>query len=103
MKVKKLVNTHTLADFFGMGTMDTNRHIKNGLRLDYIYIVLNREDLTIKQKRNYIKNTSMSLGMQENIWNRYQGDYGFLYCKQKSNTLDVLIQQEGGTILNVSL
>jgi len=82
------IDIDILIDFFSMHRTAIYRHIKRGLRLDYIYIVLNRPELTTKEKRDYIYKTSMSFGMKENIWSRYQGDYGFLYCQDKSNSLE---------------
>lgn len=85
---KYRVKTSLLVDFFSMPLSVVNRHLRSGLRLDCLYIVLNRPDLTTKQKRDFVFNTSMSFSMKENIWNRFQGDYGFAYCKQKSNSLE---------------
>lgn len=82
------VKTSILVEYFQMPRSIVNRHLKSGLRLDYCYLVLNRIDLSTKEKRNYIFNTSMSFSMKENIWNRFQGDYGFAYCKQKSNSIE---------------
>ena len=95
---KQQIKNSVLAEYFYMHKTQISRHLKSGLRLDYIYIVLNRPDLTTKEKRNYIFNTSMSFSMKENIWSRYQGDYGFAYCQQKSNSLEFEIIQEGGAV-----
>ena len=101
---KTLIDTRKIADFFGMAHIDVYKHIKKGNRLDLVYSVLSNDDLTIKEKRTYLfHNTSLSLGMKNNLWERFTGDYGFEYCKTGSNSLDVLIQQEGGKLLDVSL
>jgi hypothetical protein len=86
--IDQLVSTDILTDFFSMHLTQVSRHLKSGLRLDNIYIVLNRPDLTTKEKRDYVFRCSMSFSMKENIWNRFQGDYGYAYCKQKSNSLE---------------
>lgn len=89
--VKKLISTRELADFFSMHNVDVYRCLRMGLRLDYVYIVFNRDDLTIKEKREWLYKTSMSKRKKDNIFERCMGDYGFLYNRSKSKSLEFRI------------
>lgn len=76
-----------------------NKHIAKGNRLDLVYSVLSNANLTTKEKRDYLyNNTSLSLGMKNNLFERYMGDYGFSYCKTGSYSLEFKIHQEGGQV-----
>ena len=96
---KSSIDTRKIADFFGMQRIDVNKHIAKGNRLDLVYSVLSNDDLTTKEKRTYLfHNTSLSLGMKNNLWERYCGDYGYAYCKSGSYSLEFEIIQEGGQV-----
>ena len=96
---KSIVDTKIIADFFGMPRIIVNRHIVTGKRLDFVYSVLNNDNVSLKDKRNYLfKNTSLSLNMKINLWERFIGDFGYEYCKSGSYSLDFEIIQEGGTV-----
>jgi len=88
---KKLIDIKELADFFGMEKVDIGKHFAKGNRLDYIYIVLNRDDLTTREKKTYLYKTSMSEAFKDNIWQRFSGDYWFAYCRGKSKSLEFRI------------
>jgi len=89
--IKKVIKIDVLADFFGMEKVDIGKAFAKGYRLDYVYIVFNRDDLTIREKKTYLYKTSMSESFKNNIWQRFSGDYWFAYCKNKSNSLEVTI------------
>ena len=94
-----LIDTRIISDFFGMSRIDVNKHIAKGNRLDLVYSVLNNDSLSIKEKRTYLfHNTSLSLGMKNNLWERFTGDYGYAYCKSGSYSLEFEIIQEGGQV-----
>ena len=96
---KKLYDSNKIADFFSMTNLDVYKHIKKGNRLDLVYKVLNNDNLTLKEKRAYLfYNTSLSLGMKNNLWERYTGDYGYAYCKSGSYSLEFKIIQEEGQV-----
>ena len=91
MKHKSIVSTNKIADFFGMSRTDVNKNIAKGNRLDLVYSVLSKDNLTLSQKKDYLRNTSLSEGMKNNLFERYMGDYGFEYCRTGSNSLEVRI------------
>ena len=96
---RKTYDTNIIADFFSMQPIDVYKHIAIGNRLDLVYTVLNNDSLTTKQKRTYLfYNTSLSLGMKNKLWERYNGDYGFSYCQSTSMSLEFEIIQEGGSV-----
>ena len=96
---RSLIDTRLIADFFGMSRSDVNKHLAKNRRLDLIYKVFNNDNLTTKEKRTYLyHNTNMSLEMKNNLWERFNGDYGYNYCKTGSMSLDFEILQEGGAV-----
>ena len=96
---KKTYDPDKIADFFGMDKIYIRRHIANGKRLDLVYLVLSNDDLTIKEKRDYLfYKTSLSSNMKINLWERFTGDFGYNYCKSGSYSLEFEIIQEGGAV-----
>jgi hypothetical protein len=89
MKNKSLIDTKLIADFFGMSRLVVNKHLAKKSPLDLIYIVFNDDNLTTREKRTYLyHNTDLTLNMKNNLWERFNGDYGFEYCKTGSMSLE---------------
>lgn len=66
------VPNYTIAAYLDMNPTNVSRYIKRGDRMDLVYAVLTRTDLTDKQKKNYIMGTSLSEYFKSKIWRVYQ-------------------------------
>ena len=85
---KSLIRKTTLKDFFGMSSKDVSLYFSKGCYLDFIYIVLNRDDLTRAEKKKYIYSLSITEEIKDNLWQRFCGDFWFKYCKNKFEGAD---------------
>lgn len=71
VKPRQKIKTRVLAKYFNVDTTTINRNIRQGNRYDLLYCILTKEDLTRRQKKTFVFNTSMSLEMKNAVWNRY--------------------------------
>ena len=66
------VTNFVIGNYFGIHHTVARQHIiARGNRLDLVYVVLNRRDLTDKQKRAYIMGTSLTELMKQKVWTRF--------------------------------
>ena len=66
------VRQKEVAAYFNMNQSITSQHIRNGNRLDYVYIVFSRQELSDAQKEDYLIRTSLSEYMKKKLWAIYQ-------------------------------
>ena len=88
---KPLVDVELLVDFYDLNRGDILRHINMWKRLDFIYIIFTSKKYSIREKRDYLMKTSLSDKMKNTIFERFTGDYGFKYCKQKSHSREFIL------------
>lgn len=80
-----------ISDFFYLDHTVILRNIRKGIRYDWIYVVLNRDDLNFSQKREYLFGLNMPHQIKTSIFERWMGDKGFEYNRLGSKSLDVKI------------
>lgn len=91
MSIEK-VKTKLLVSYFNIAHATVTAHIRRGNRLDLVYVVLNRPELTDKQKENYVLKTSMTDYMKLKVLAAYIDN------KSKPQPLEFPVIQERGIV-----
>jgi len=79
-----MTKLQAICDMFYLHPSGIRRHIQRGIPFYEIHDTFNNDELTRKEKRNYLYKLKIERKQQDMVWQRFMGDAEADYMKQEN-------------------